>query len=168
MAEIGIAQVAPAGDAHGVVGNEQLVVHALLHPRKIAQGTDHAPQRRVTGTGHRVEHAHFDVGLKGQAHHLRVRAGGVEVVQQHAHAHAAPGCGHHAAQQTLGAGIGVNGVVLQVQRFLGRLDQCQAAAIGRLGAGEQQKAGFKAPTRRRAALLHLGGQRGACGGFQRR
>ncbi|MNV31449.1 hypothetical protein D3C71_1227590 [compost metagenome] len=166
IAEIGIPQVAAPGDAHGVVGDEELVVHALLHPRKVAQRAEHAPQRRAPCPGERVEHPHFDVGYKGQAHHLRIAAHAVKIVQQHPHTHAAPGCGHHTEQQALGAGVGMDGVVLQVQRFLRGIYQRQAAAVGCLWPTEQQEPRGVAAACRCPAILHELAQGRPCGGGQ--
>ena len=167
MAEVGVAQIAPARHAHGVVGNEELVVHALLHAVKVAQHAERAAQCRAPGTGQRVEHAHFDVGHEGQAHHLRVAAGAVKVVQQDAHAHPPAGCGRHAAQQPPRAGVGVDGVVLQVECFLCSLHQGQAAAVGGLRPAQQQEAGSRARTGAGAALLHHLAQGGAARRGQR-
>ena len=44
VAEIRIAQVAPTRDTHGIVGNEELVVHALLQALEVAQHAEHAAQ----------------------------------------------------------------------------------------------------------------------------
>jgi hypothetical protein len=85
----------------------------------------------------------------------------VEVVEQHAHAHAAFGRRAQPAHEAAGAGVGVDGVVLQVQRLLGALDQREPAAVGGLRAPQQQEAGFVARLVGLAALLHEVGQRGA-------
>ena len=85
------------------------------------------PREPGSGLNRRISH----VRLEGQAQHLRVLAHGVEVVQQDAHAHAAPRGLAHALQQHLGAGVGVDRVVLQVQRALRAFDQRQPAGEAR-------------------------------------
>jgi hypothetical protein len=163
IAEVGVAQVAPARDAEHVVGQEQLVVHALLDARGVVDGVEQAAEGGVARAGQRVEQPHLDVRDEGQAQHQRVAPGGVEVVEQHAHAHAAFGRRAQPAHEAAGAGVGVDGVVLQVQRLLGALDQREPAAVGGLRAAQQQEAGFVARLVGLAALLHQVGQRGAGG-----
>ena len=161
VAKVGVAQVAAARNAQGVVGNEQLVVHALLHPREVAHQAENAPQLRIACTRQRVEHAHFHIGHKGQPHHLRVSPGAVQVVQQHAHPHTTFCGGHHALQQPLRAHVGMDGVVLQIQRLLCRFHQRQPAAVGRLCAAEQHESRRVASFGGSLLLLHHAGQRRA-------
>ena len=161
VAKVGVAQVAPARNAQGVVGNEQLVVHALLHPREVAHQAENAPQLRIACTRQRVEHAHFHIGHKGQPHHLRVSPGAVQIVQQHAHPHTTLCSGHHALQQPLRAHVGMDGVVLQIQRLLRRFHKCQTAAVGRLRAAEQHESRRVARFGCGFLLLHHAGQRRA-------
>ena len=103
-------------------------------------------EAREPGSG--IEQADLDVGLEGQAQHLGVLAHRVEVVEQDADAHAAPRGIAQRLQQHFGAGVGVDGVVLQVQAALRRLDQRQAAGKGGADAVQQPEAGVTA----RAAL----------------
>ena len=49
--------------------------------------------------GKRIEDPHLDVGVLPQVHEAPVLARGVEVVDQHAHAHAAIGRGAHVVQK---------------------------------------------------------------------
>ncbi|MDT4843532.1 hypothetical protein FQZ97_774660 [compost metagenome] len=167
IAEVGVAQVAPARHAHHVVGQEQLVVHALLDARDLADGVEHAVEAGAARTRERVEQPHLDVRDEGQAEHQRVAADGVEVVQQDAHPHAALGRRAQPAHQPAGAGVGVDGVVLQVQRLLCVLDQRQPAAVGRLRAAQQQEAGIEARLVGVAALPQQRGQRRAVGRGER-
>lgn len=137
--KVGIAQIAPTNHGQGVVGHKQLVVHALLRALKVGQQGPGAADGGGARAGQRVEHAHLHIGHKSQAHDLRVRPRAVEVVQQHAYAHAALGRLHDGAQQSPGTLVCMDGVVLQIQRFLCVFHQRHAAAEGMLGAGEQGK-----------------------------
>ena len=49
--------------------------------------------------GKRIEDAHFDVGVLLQVHEAPILARGVEVVDEHAHAHAAIRGAAHVLQQ---------------------------------------------------------------------
>lgn len=71
----------------------------------------------------------------------------MKVIQQYPHPYTPAGCSDHAAQQSFAAGIGMNGVVLQVQGFLGVFYESQAAAVCLLGAAEQEETGVMACTR---------------------
>ena len=96
--EIGVAQIAPAHYAHGVISHKQLVVHALLGALKVRQYAPGPPQAGAARTRQRVEHAHFHIGHKSQAHDLCIRACAVKVVQQHPHPHTTL-CGFHNGAQ---------------------------------------------------------------------
>jgi hypothetical protein len=137
--KVGIAQVASANHGQGVVGHEQLVVHALLGALKVGQQRPGPADGGGARAGQRIEHAHLHIGHKSQAHDLRVGPRAVEVVQQHAYAHAAPGRLHDGAQQSPGALVCMDGVVLQIQRLLCVFHQRHAAAEGMPGAGDQGK-----------------------------
>ena len=58
-------------------------MHALLGALKIGQQGKGAAEHGVTWPGERVEHAHLDVGLKSQAHHLSIRARAVKIIEEH-------------------------------------------------------------------------------------
>jgi hypothetical protein len=57
-------------------------------------------------------------------------------------------------QQHFGAGVGVDGVVLQVQRLLRAIDQGDAAGEGGIDAVEQGEGRFAARARLRPARVH--------------
>ena len=67
-------------------------------------------------------------------------AGGVEVVEQDADADPASGGFAQSVKQAVGGVVGKNRVVLDIQRFLRRLDQRHAAGEGQLGTADQRKA----------------------------
>ncbi|MNS60118.1 hypothetical protein D3C72_930990 [compost metagenome] len=139
IVEIGVAEVAPAHHPHHVVGQKQLVVHTLLGALKIGCGIPHAAERGVAAAHQRIEHAHLDIRLERQAHHLGIAPGAMKIVEQHPHPNA-PACRlDHGIEEAGRAGIGMDGVVLQIQRLLRALHQCQACAIGGLGAGQNLK-----------------------------
>ena len=144
-------------------------MHALLDARGVVERVEEAAQHRSPGAGERIEHPHLDVGLEGETHDERIAPGTMEVVEQDAHAHTAPGGFVHGPEQPAGAGVGMDGVVLEVEGLLRALDQSEPAAIGELRAVEQQEAGFETRAGGIAALLHQRrkrgtGRRGECGG----
>ncbi len=152
--EIGIPEVAAAGDAHGVVGDEQLVVHALLDAGHVLQRRDDAADQRGARAGQGIEQSDLHVGLECQAQHLGVLSRRIEVVEQQPDPHAAPRGIAQRLQQDFGAGVGVDGVVLQVQAALGRLDQRQPAGKCCAYTVQQPEARITARALLRSALLH--------------
>ena len=71
---------------------------------------------------------------------MGIFACGVEVIQQNTNAYPTAGCLAQCIKQPLGGVIGMDGVVLQIQCFLRRLDECHAAAKSQLGTAHQCKA----------------------------
>jgi hypothetical protein len=125
-AEILVAHVAPAHDGGLPVGRERLVVHAPVGAqgvRQVAQGLGPAQREGV-------EQAHLDARVAVQRGQRGVQARGAHVVQQQAHAHAAPGGGQQFAQQQRAGGVAAPDVVLHVQRALGRARQQRAGGEG--------------------------------------
>lgn len=141
-------------------------MHAPLRPLEIRQQRIGPPQHGTACARQRVEHAHLYARHKGQPHDLRIRTRAVEVVQQHPHPHATPRRLHHAAQQALRALVGMDGVVLQVQRLLRTLDQGQPCAVGGLGAGQEGEGGGLRPDAGWPQLLHQRAQWRALRSFQ--
>ena len=87
--EVLIADVASAGDGEAVVGDEQLVMHAMVDARNVRdRGEDAAPDGRPAA-GEGIEHPHLDVRVLPEVHEVPVLARGIQIVHQHAHAHAA-------------------------------------------------------------------------------
>ena len=87
--EILVGHVAPADHRHGAVGDEQLVVHAVVHapnrPPRRAKRADLAARTPAEG----VEQAHLHVRVAARASNSSSVPVGVEVVDQQPHAHAA-------------------------------------------------------------------------------
>ena len=160
LAEIDIAQIAAAGDAEGIVGQEQLVVHAVLHALEIVQRTEDAQKAVAARAADRVEQADFHAGHEDQLQHPGIRALGVEVVQQDAHPHAAFGRIAYSRQQFARRGIGMDGVILQVQRAFGLPGQRKPGGKGGIGTAEQAEAGVLSATGLLAQLAGEPSQRG--------
>lgn len=72
-----------------------------------------------------VEQSHLGIGLGGQPEQQAVHAGGVEVVEQQAHAHAAPGGVAQFAQQQAAGLVVAELVGLHVERGPGAADELQ-------------------------------------------
>ncbi|MCY1505275.1 hypothetical protein D9M68_394780 [compost metagenome] len=123
--EVLVREVAPAGDGHGAVGDEQLVVHAVVEPPEIAEELQPAQRRVIARVHERVEQPHLRVRLGGQPEQQAVHAGGVEVVEQQPHAHPAPGGVAQFAQQQAAGLVVAELVGLHVERGLGAADELQ-------------------------------------------
>ena len=150
VAKIRVTQIAPTHHTHHVVGEKQLVVHALLRALKVAHRMPHAPDRGFPITGQRVEHPHLHIGHKRHPHHQRVAPRAMKVVEQNPHPHPTLRRSHDRQHQALGTGIRVNRVVLQIERLPRVLDQGQAPTVGRLRTAEQLE-----PRCTRARLVFL-------------
>ncbi len=135
--EIFVADVAPAGDGDHAVGDEQLVVHAVVDSIDVAERTDESARQRFAQAAEGVEQPHFDVRRFGQCAQHRVGLRGEQVVDQQAHAHAALAGVAQQTQQQAPGGVVVDDVVLQVQTVAGAPNQLQAR-VQRIGAQRQQ------------------------------
>jgi hypothetical protein len=83
--EVLIADVGATDDGHLIVGGEQLVVHAPVHPEEVGDKPDGA---RST-YDKRVEEPNFDVRMRIQRRERRVDPGCAVVVEQEPHSHTA-------------------------------------------------------------------------------
>ncbi len=88
-----------------------------------------------------IEYPDIDVRVLLQVHEAPVLARGVEVVDEHAHAHAAIRGAAHVLQQNSRGLVLVNDVVLNVERALGAVGERDQAVEGLLSRGEQPDAG---------------------------
>ena len=66
LAKVCFAQIAPAGDGHGVVGDEHFVVHAPLHARRIVEIAQNPQRHRSAPARQRVEQAQFNIPFKSK------------------------------------------------------------------------------------------------------
>ena len=128
---------------------------------------DDAAEQRAAARGQRVEQPHLDVGDRGEAAEQLVLAAGVEVVDEQADAHAAPGGIAQLAQELQADAVVGQVVVLDVERALGPSRQRQPGVEGEVAGRQQPKARFAG-----AGLLQAGGgqlaERGAGGVGHRR
>ena len=138
-AEVLVADVAPADDRRLAVGGERLVVHAAVRPGEVGQVTEPRGARITNGLKSRTSMSRVRIE-RGER---RVEAGGVVVVEQQPHAHAAVG---RRAQRSSNSSVPdhvlVPDVVLDVERAFGGLGQPHArrervARVGqRIHAGQ--------------------------------
>lgn len=105
---------------------------------KVAQNPQH---HGGASAGQRVEQAQLKIFLKGEFQDLCIFTRGVEVIEQYADAHAAPSGFAQGVEHALQGVIGKDGVVLDIQGFLRRLDQRHAAGKRQFGIADQCKAG---------------------------
>ena len=97
--------------------------------------------RRRAAAGKRIEYPDFDVRVLLQVHEAPVLARGVEVIHEHAHAHAAIGGAAHMLQKDPGGFILMNDVVLDVERALGVIGEREQTVEGFLARDQQPDAG---------------------------
>ena len=107
--EVLVGHVASAVQRHRVVGHEQLVVHAVVVALELAGRKRDAQHRRADAQRQGIEQTHLGARLGSQAGKQIVDLGGMEVVHQQAHTHAAA-CGVTQLAQHRAAGV----VALQV------------------------------------------------------
>ena len=138
--EVGIADVAAAGDGHRIVGDEQFVVHAVIDARDVRGGGEKTGPGCETPSREWIEDAHFDVGMLAQVQKASILTGGVQIIHQHAHAHAAFRREAHMVQQGAGRIILMNDVVLDVEGTLGVIGQGDQTGQCLFARGQQANA----------------------------
>ena len=122
VGKVFVANVAPADDAGAVVGGEGFVVHTAVDAGEVGKVAQRAPFADEKG----VEQADLDIRMRVQRGEDVVRAVGVVVIQQEAHAHATLGGLAELLQQLLACGVVVPDVVLRVDGYAGVVNQAGA------------------------------------------
>ncbi len=121
-AEVLVADVAAAQNRGDAVGDELLVVHAAIHAREAGEQLAEAVESGAVDVG--IEDPDLDVLMSVEARdQLVLLFEGTPVVEQHAHAHAAIGGGDEAVDDQRAGLIGVEDVVLEIERAVGELDE---------------------------------------------
>jgi hypothetical protein len=121
--EVVVGQVAPARDGKGAVGDEELVVHALVEAAEVGGELPQGRQRRIAPVGEGIEEPDLDPGIGGQTEQRFVESRGIEIVQKQPHANAARGRIAQRAQHQPAGGVVGDQVGLQID--------------GRSGAGDE-------------------------------
>ena len=151
--KIFIADIAPADEGHPAVDDPGLVVHAPVQTDG-AQGHFHGAHPDAVAVAARIEDAHVDQRVAVEGEDGGVLAARVDIVEQHAHAHAAIGRAQQFAHQQASRYVVVPDVVLQVEaaarfaraqgaqgeRFQIVVDQGRAAVAGALRQLRRQHA----------------------------
>ena len=115
------------------VGDEQLVVHAVVEPLEIERHCEQPARSRSPIGDHRVEQPDLDVGGGGQAGEQVAQVAGVEIVDRQAYAHAALSCVAQRPRDRPAGRVVSDQVVLQVDRVVRVLDhrepcvECESA-----------------------------------------
>ena len=179
--EVFVSDVASAGNRHGAVGDQQLVVHAPVDAAEVEQRGRKAPAKAASSGRKRVEQAQLDVRVRGEAGQQLVLSRGVEIVEQQANAHAAPRGVAQQAEEGAAGFVVVDVIALHVERMAGAAHQLQPSVQRHLAAGHEVKAAQRGvglgrsscPDQRRrgvrrqrhcARTRRLGRQAGAAGG----
>ena len=95
LAEVLVAEVAPADDGRGIVGHEHLVVHAVVEPGGIAEELREPAEAERSAAQERIEDPYLDVAMARERGEGEIAADRVDVVDEHPHAHAAVRRGEH-------------------------------------------------------------------------
>ena len=140
--EILVSNVAAAGDAQLVVGDENLVVHAAVEADVFAQRLPAFHEKIGAAGVEGIEQPHLDVGVGIRGGEPKLLVGGVDVVDQQAHAHPAFGGGQQRSGDQLAGGVVVEQVILHVQRAGGALRQREPGSKRGMAAVEQMETGF--------------------------
>ena len=136
--EVLVGDVAAARHRHHAVGDEELVVHAVVEPAEVED------RRRVAAAdaaaavaAERIEEAHLDVRERRQAAQQRVGVGRVEVVDEEADAHAAQARVAQRGHEEAPGRVVLEHVVLDVERGRRALRELDPG-VERVGAERQQ------------------------------
>ena len=124
--EILVADIPPADDRCGVVGDPRLVVHAAVESHRVRNVLEQAHDRERSAAEKGVVGTHLEVGLSGKNRQVCLVPGNVEIVDEESHAHAPLRRREQAAEQELARRVVMNRVVLQIQGALRRLGERRA------------------------------------------
>ncbi len=157
--EIFVADVASAGNAELVVGDEQFVVHAPVEAITINEKLREPDQRVVPAMAESVEHADFHVGLRVQRQDVRFVFEDIDVVQQHPDPHAAFGGLQQGIGNDRASLVAMENVVLDVECLFRLGGQPQAAGqCVHAGVEQQEPRSIRHVFRRSVGqLLQAGG-----------
>ncbi len=97
-----------------------------MRPKSRAPLTRQSQPAAARGEG--IEHAHFDVGVRGQSGEASVLGACIHVVHQQAHVHATIGGRQQALRQEQPGGVGVPDIGLHVETAFGQLRALRFAA----------------------------------------
>ena len=117
--EIFVPDIASSNDADFVVDDEELVMHPIVEPGRIAQKLRDVHERDLSAVGKRIEDPQFDIRVSGERPDLRFATERAGVVEQHANPHAAIGRLEQRLDQQLAGIVALNEEVLDVQRSSG-------------------------------------------------
>ena len=152
--KIFIGDVTASHHDERAICDEQLVVHPVVEAPNIGQGCSISARNTLPRATERVEQAHLDVGKRRQALKHRIRARGVEIVDQEPHPDAALRSVAKAPHEQPAGTIVLDQIVLNVERGLRPADQLDSrvqcigterhepeCAQGRVGSGFPGDAG---------------------------
>jgi sulfur carrier protein ThiS len=139
LQEVFVGQVAPADDGERAVGDQQLVVHAVIQAAVVPQRVEGPAERAFAPAGERVVQANFDVRHRAQSEQQRVQADRVRVVDEQPHAHAALARVAQLAQQRAADAVVADQVGLHVDRRLRSAQQFEPRVEREVGLRQRAK-----------------------------
>ena len=145
--EIRVADVAAADDGRRVVDDERFVVHAPIQARSVDHELADLREDRWIARLERIEKPHLDVRMRVERVEHVLGVARIEIVHQQAHAHAAVGGGEQVLRDQTAGRVGIEDVVLQIDRTRGAIGEHDAAHQRIVVVGEQTEAGFVFMTR---------------------
>ena len=139
--EVLVADVAPAGDRHRVVADQQLVVHPVVEAPALEQEFSAAQEREMAPRDVRIVDADLDVGMRGERSDHRAGVEGLCVVQKQPHAHAAVRGLQQRFEQQLPGVVLLQDEVLDVECPLGTRGDAHPHREAVLAVDEQPESG---------------------------
>ena len=137
--EVFVADVAPTEDRQRVVGDQELVVHAMVVQLEVARRQQQTSRWRPLAQCQRIEQSDLHVVVRAKVEQQILERRSVVVVQQQPHAHTARCRVAKRAQQRTAGMVWLPVVILQVNRTLGKLHQRHARVECELASGQQAK-----------------------------
>ena len=144
--EIFVRHVTPTEDGHCVVGHEQLVVHAAVDGHEFVARPQQPGEPVAVARRQRIEQPDLDAGVRRQPRQQRIGRRRVQVIHQQPHPYAAPRRVSQRAQELHACGVGMQVVILHVERALRPGGQRDAA--NKRMTTDRQEAEAGAPKRR--------------------
>ena len=142
--EVLVADVASAGQCHGLIGNQQLVVHPVIEPGMMREVLDIPEQPHVAAIGPGVVNANLDVRHAGELKELFVATHRIGVIHEDAYADAARGGAFQSGPNGRAGLVPAEYVVLEIERLLGGINQLDASQKAIDAHGEDVESGLGA------------------------
>ena len=118
-----IADIAPAHDGKAVIGNDDLVMHAVVYTVKVG----HKVEGNTPAMRKRIEDSDLDIGVGIYCRNSLVAGALAHVIHQQTYPDAAVGGAHQAFSENTPRFVRLPDIDLQIKRFFSPINHSQAS-----------------------------------------